>query len=262
MNRFVTLTLLLALTTAGQTTDQPPARFHVAVEEKSSPTEQMRFAAALGQKVAGARSRAEEQMALMTAISHLEVIGLRWPREKAFVFQAGLLEADLFAQYHAPRNAMEVLDRLGPQAEGVPQRLEVERRRAALLAKMGRVAEADAAFHAALSIPASAPHNRLPLLNDAATFYLFQERYHDRSLLLREMAALQGSPMLAMQSILGSLEANLRIPDLAEARKDYSDLAALYESVQQRPPVIGSGDDAAMQIVRNALDRYRERLGK
>ena len=131
-----------------------------------------------------------------------------------------------------------------------------------MLTKMERVAKTNAAFQNALSIPVSAPQSRLPLLNDAATFYLFQERYHDRSLLLRQMAALQDAPTLAMQSILGSLEANLRIPDVAEARKDYRDLAARYESVQHRPPAIGSGDDAAMQIMHNALDRYREQLGK
>lgn len=262
MKGLVLMTSLLAVAAAGQTPDQPPAQFHVAVVEKANPAEQMRFAMTLGQKIAGTRSRSEEQMALMTAVSHLEVIGRRWPQEKAFVFQAALLEADLFAQYHAPRNALDVLDRLAPQAAGVPQRLEVERRRATVLAKMGRVAEAYAAFQGALSIPVSAAQHRLPLLNDAATFYLFQERHHDRSLLLRQMAALQDAPTLAMQSILGSLEANLRIPDLAEARKDYRDLAARYESAQHRPPAIGGGDDAAMQIVRNALDRYREQLGK
>src|SRR3954447_3402319 len=124
MNGFVTMTFLLAVTAAGQNPDQPPAQFHVAVAEKANPAEQMRFAMALGQKIAGTRSRSEEQMALMTAVSHLEVIGRRWPQEKAFVFQAALLEADFFAQYHAPRNALEVLERLVPQSVGVPQRLE------------------------------------------------------------------------------------------------------------------------------------------
>src|SRR5258708_15497963 len=206
MKRFAALALLAAGTVAAQTINHPPSTVHVPVEVKATAQEQMRFASMLAQKIGQAQTNSERQVALMTAVSHLEIIPQRWPHETALVFQAGLLEGDVFGQYGAPRNALDVLTRLAAIAHGAPQRLEVERRRGTTLAKLERMDEADAVFRAALEIPTASPQHRLPLLNDVAAFYYrFQDRQRDRSRILRQIAGLQQNELAAMVSLIGSL---------------------------------------------------------
>src|SRR5258708_27603810 len=111
MKRFAALALLATGTVAAQVTDHPPSTVHVPVELKATAQEQMRFASMLAQKIGQAQTNSERQVALMTAVSHLEIIPQRWPPETALVFQAGLLAGDVFGQYGDPRNALDVRTR-------------------------------------------------------------------------------------------------------------------------------------------------------
>jgi len=248
----VTCSILVAAVAAGQAPIDPP------VKKKASAREQIESALPLTRSIERAKDPSEKQLAMLKALSQLEVVPRAWPHDREAIFRAGLLEADVFARNNSPRNALEVLDRIEAAAVRPTQKLQIAGIRGAALTKLGRVDEAAAVFETALAMRVEAPRDRMPILTDAATFYFFQKRNAELSRVLRESAALDPSPLSAAMSIVQSLEANMRNGNLSEARKDYADLAERYERLQRLPVApFGGGEAAALRDIRDALDRFR-----
>jgi predicted negative regulator of RcsB-dependent stress response len=255
--------LLTSLSLAVAVVSLAQTPIHIAAETKRNAREQIDSAYPLIRAIERAKTPEEKQLAMMTAISHLEVVSRVWPKEREQIVRAGILEADVFARSRAVRNALEVLDRVGPAAARPAQRLQIEGRRGTLLARLGRSEEAAASFASALAIHVTSPSDRMPILTDAAAFYYSQKRNADLSRVLRESATLEKNEISAATLIARSLEANMRDGNIAEGGKDYDDLARRYERVQRLPvPPFGSGEAAALQNLRAALDRFAARFGK
>jgi tetratricopeptide (TPR) repeat protein len=249
--------LFLAVGAAAQ------APIHISPEVKSNAREQIDTALPLIRAIERTKDPTARQLAVLQALSHLEVVPRAWPHDREAIVRAGLLEADVFARTNAIRNAFEVLDRIEALAARPAQRLEIAGRRGKALAKLGRIDEATAVFSAALAIRVGSPGERMPILDDAAAFYFFRKRNAELSHVLRELAVLDKNELSAAVLIARSLEANMREGNLTEARKDYADLAQRYARAQQLPVApFGSGDAAVLQNLRMTLERFRARLGK
>src|SRR5436305_1992652 len=163
--------LAAALAVGAFAANTPPARVPISIEVKSSAAEQLKSVGPLILKLEAATNESERQLALLTAAAQLELIPRQWPNARQQILEAGLLEARLFAEFHAPRNALEVIARTEPYAKGSPRVLELRTLKARSLSLLGRTAEAEAEFSAATAIPTQSPGTRIPLLNEMERYY-------------------------------------------------------------------------------------------
>jgi tetratricopeptide (TPR) repeat protein len=255
MNGLLILFILAAL---GSGSQEPTPEVFVPVEVRTTSAEQLQLARTLVAQIDSSANESAKQRAIVTALAHLEAVGMRWPDDKRAIMEARSVQYDLSMRYGMPQNAVEFMERVAAVATGEAEKASIQRRRAKALALLGRDAEAEAAFSEAETRQHQAtPFERQAFLHERADYASSRRRHGEASKYLRKLAKLPDiSSAVRMSTILKSLEENVTGGDRPAAKADYRELMRLYDAEKTKAPTDES-EEEIRKIIAEALERHR-----